>query len=138
MAAQKGSDLLIKVDSNGSGTFLTIGGMRSKSISFNAETVDVTDSDSSGKWRELLEGGGIKSATLTGSGIFKDSASEEDVRGYFFAQTIVEYQFIIPDFGTVEGLFQVTSLDYAGEYNGEVTYSMTFESGGVLAWTADT
>jgi phage major tail protein, TP901-1 family len=136
MAAQKGSDILIKVDSDGLGTFVTIGGMRSKSISFNAETVDVSDSDSVNKWRELLEGAGLKSATITGSGVFKDSAGEEDVRGYFFTGAIEEYQFIVPDFGTVEGLFQVTSLDYAGEHNGEATYSMTFESAGELTWTA--
>jgi len=136
MAAQKGSDVLIKVDSTGAGVFVTIGGMRSKSISFNAETVDVSDSDSVNKWRELLEGAGLKSATITGSGVFKDSAGEEDVRGYFFTQAIEEYQFIVPDFGTVEGLFQVTSLDYAGEHNGEATFSMTFESAGELTWTA--
>ena len=136
MAAQKGSDILIKVDSTGAGVFITIGGMRSKSISFNAETVDVSDSDSVNKWRELLEGAGLKSATITGSGVFKDSAGEEDVRGYFFTGAIEEYQFIVPDFGTVEGLFQVTSLDYAGEHNGETTFSMTFESAGELTWTA--
>lgn len=136
MAAQKGSDILIKVDSTGAGVFITIGGMRSKSISFNAETVDVSDSDSVNKWRELLEGAGLKSATITGSGVFKDSAGEEDVRGYFFTGAIEEYQFIVPDFGTVEGLFQVTSLDYAGEHNGEATFSMTFESAGELTWTA--
>lgn len=136
MAAQKGSDILIKVDSNGAGSFVTIGGMRSKSISLNAETVDVSDSDSVNKWRELLAGAGMKSATLTGSGVFKDTAGEEDVRGYFFAQSIEDYQFIIPDFGIIEGAFQVTAIDYAGEYNGETTYSMTFESAGELTWTA--
>jgi TP901-1 family phage major tail protein len=136
MAAQKGSDILIKVDSNGAGSFVTIGGMRSKSISLNAETVDVSDSDSVNKWRELLAGAGMKSATLTGSGVFKDTAGEEDVRGYFFAQSIEDYQFIIPDFGTIGGAFQVTAIDYAGEYNGEATYSMTFESAGELTWTA--
>jgi len=136
MAAQKGSDILIKVDSDGAGSFVTIGGMRSKSISFNAETVDVSDSDSVNKWRELLADAGMKSATLTGSGVFKDSAGEDDVRGYFFTQAIEDYQFIIPDFGTVEGAFQVTAIDYAGEYNGEATYSMTFESAGELTWTA--
>lgn len=136
MAAQKGSDILIKVDSDGAGTFVTVGGMRSKAISLNAETVDVSDSDSANKWRELLAGAGLKSATITGSGVFKDSAGEEDVRGYFFAQTLEDYQFIVPDFGTMEGPFQVTSIDYAGEHNGEATYSMTFESAGELAWTA--
>lgn len=136
MAAQKGSDVLIKVDSTGAGVFVTVGGMRSKSISLNAETVDVSDSDSTNKWRELLAGAGLKSATITGSGVFKDSAGEEDVRGYFFAQTIVDYQFIIPDFGTIEGAYQVTAIDYAGEHNGEATFSLTFESAGELTWTA--
>lgn len=136
MAAQKGSDILIKVDSDGAGTFVTVGGMRSKAISLNAETVDVSDSDSTNKWRELLAGAGLKSATITGSGVFKDSAGEEDVRGYFFAQTLEDFQFIVPDFGTMEGPFQVTSIDYAGEHNGEATYSMTFESAGELTWTA--
>lgn len=136
MAAQKGREVLVKVDTDGLGTFVTIGGGRSKAISFNSETVDVTDSDSVNQWRELLAGAGIRSATITLSGIFKDSATEEDVRGYFFAHSIDDYQFIMPDFGTVEGLFQCTALDYAGEYNGEATYSMTFESGGELTWTA--
>ena len=136
MAAQKGRELLIKVDTTGGGSFSTVGGLRSRAISFNGETVDVTDGDSANQWRELLEGAGIKSATITGSGVFKDSATEEDVRGYFFGGNIEDYQFIVPDFGTIEGAFQVTALDYSGEYNGEVAYSMTFESAGALSWTA--
>ncbi|MBL4757367.1 MAG: phage major tail protein, TP901-1 family, partial [Rhizobiales bacterium] len=39
MAAQKGKDLLLKVDSDGVGTFTTIAGLRARSISFNAESV---------------------------------------------------------------------------------------------------
>ena len=136
MVAQKGSDILIQVDSTGGGVFLTIGGMRSKSISLNAETVDVSDSDSVNKWRELLADTGFKSATITGSGVFKDTASEEDVRGYFFSQAIHDYRFTIPSFGTIQGDYQVTALDYAGEHNGEATFSMTFESAGQLTWTA--
>lgn len=136
MAAQKGSEMLIKVD-DGTGTFLTACGIRSKSISFNTETVDVTDSCSAGRWRELLAGAGVRSATITGSGIFKDTDMEEDMRRYFFDGEMFDAQFIIPDFGIIEGPWALTSLDYAGEYNGEVTFSMTFESAGQLVWTAD-
>ena len=136
MAAQKGSDVLIKIESATPGTFVTVGGMRSKSISLNSETVDVTDSDSSNKWRELLADAGIKSATITGSGVFKDSASEEDVRSSFFTQAFNEFVFIIPDFGTIDGPFQVSAIDYSGEHNGEATFSMTFESAGELTFTA--
>lgn len=136
MAGQAGRSVLIKVDSDGSGTFVTIGGIRSKNISLADETVDITDGDSTGRWRELLAGAGVRSAAMSGTGVFKDSAGEEDVRGYFFAGTIVDYQFIIPDFGTIEGAFQITGLDYSGEYNGEAQYGMSFESAGALAFTA--
>lgn len=136
MAAQKGRDVLVKVDTTGGGVYTTIGGGRSKSISLNSETVDVTDADSVNAWRELLEGAGIRTATITLSGVFKDSAAEGVVRGYFFAPSIRNYQFIIPDFGILQGLFQVSALDYSGEHNGEATYSMTFESAGPLTFTA--
>lgn len=136
MAAQKGSDILIRVDQTGLGNFVNVGGLRSKSISFNAEMVDATDSDSIGKWRELLMGAGIKSATLTGSGIFKDTTSEGLIRTNFFNQILAIYQFVIPDFGIVQGSHQVTSMDYAGDHNGEATFSMTFESSGFQTFTA--
>lgn len=138
MGAQKGREILIKVDSDGAGTFVTVGGMRSKSISLNKETVDVTDSDSVGQWRELLAGAGVKSASLSGSGVFKDSASESTILTYFNNDTIREYQFIVPGLGTFEGLFDIPSLEYSGEYNGEAQFSMKWESAGQLTFTAAT
>ncbi|HWK38896.1 MAG TPA: phage major tail protein, TP901-1 family, partial [Hyphomicrobium sp.] len=75
MAAQKGKDLLLKVDADGEGAYTTIAGLRTRSIVFNAESVDVTHAESAGQWRELLAGAGVKSARLTGAGIFKDAES---------------------------------------------------------------
>lgn len=98
--------------------------------------MDVTDSESAGQWRELLTGGGIKSARLAGSGIFKDAASDETVRGLFFNGTIRNWQMIVPDFGTVEGAFQVTALEFAGAHDGEVTFELALESAGARAFTA--
>lgn len=135
MAAQKGKEILIKVDTNGAGVFGTVGGMRSKSISLNKETVDVTDSDSVDQWRELLSGAGVKSASITGSGVFKDSANENVIRTNFLTDVIALYQFIVPGFGTFQGLFDITSLEYSGEYNGEAQFSMGFESAGPLTFT---
>lgn len=136
MSGQKGRDVLVKVDTTGGGSFSTIGGGRSKSIALNAEAIDITDADSTNEWREILDGAGIRTATISLSGVFKDSATEEDVRGYHFANSVDDYQFIIPDFGTIEGAFKCTSLEYSGEYNGEAQYSMTFESAGALTWSA--
>ncbi|MXN65705.1 phage major tail protein, TP901-1 family [Stappia sp. GBMRC 2046] len=135
MTAQKGKDLLLKCDADGAGNFVTVAGLRARRISLNAGAVDVTDADSAGRWRELLEGAGTRSASVSGSGIFKDGTSDAAVRGFFFDGTIRNWQVVVPDFGTIEGPFQIAGLDYAGEHNGEVTYDLALESAGALTFT---
>jgi len=58
------------------------------------------------------------------------------MRQTFFDGSIVGYQIIIPAFGTVQGRFQITNLEFAGEHNGEVTYDMALESAGELTFVA--
>ncbi|THH38311.1 phage major tail protein, TP901-1 family [Aliishimia ponticola] len=136
MGAQNGKDLLVKVDMDGSGTFQTIAGLRATRISFNAESVDVTSLESQGGWRELLAGAGMRSASISGSGVFKDASTDERARQIFFDSAIPDFQVIIPDFGQVQGPFQVTSLDYSGSHNGEATYEISLASAGQLTFTA--
>ncbi|MCJ7996108.1 phage major tail protein, TP901-1 family [Rhizobium cremeum] len=134
MVVQKGKDLLLKV-LDGS-AYMTVAGLRSKRLAFNAETVDVTDGESAGRWRELLAGAGVQRASLSGAGLFKDQASDARVRSAFFAGEIVSWQVVIPDFGTVTGLFQITALEYAGAHDGEVTFELALESAGQLSFGA--
>ncbi|MCB2110654.1 phage major tail protein, TP901-1 family [Albidovulum sp.] len=136
MVAQNGKDLLIKLDLTGGGQFTTIAGLRATRITFNAESVDITSLESQGGWRELLGGAGVRSAAVSGSGVFVDSATDDRARQVFFAATIADFQVIIPDFGIVEGPFQITSIDYAGSYNGEATYELSLASAGALSFTA--
>jgi len=132
MVAQKGKDLLLKIDNGGS--YVTVAGLRSKRLAFNAETVDVTDAESAGRWRELLGGAGVQRASLSGAGIFKDQSSDALVRSAFFGSTILNWQVVIPDFGTLTGPFQVTALEYSGQYNGEVLFELALESAGALTF----
>lgn len=134
MAAQKGKDLLIKMHDGSS--YVTVAGLRSRRIAFNAETVDITHAESAGRWRELLDGAGIKRAGLSGRGLFKDAASDALMRQSFFDGAVKNCQVVIPDFGTVQGPFQITGLEFAGEHDGEVTYDMALESAGELTFTA--
>ncbi|HHG90661.1 MAG TPA: phage major tail protein, TP901-1 family [Devosia sp.] len=136
MVAQSGRDMLLRLDQTGGGSFLTVAGLRTKSLSFNAAAVDTTDSESVGRWRELLAGGGLKRAALSGSGIFKDAASDALVRTMFFAGTIVDWQLVLPDFGTIEGLFQIVALEFGADHAGEVTFELALESAGEITFTA--
>jgi TP901-1 family phage major tail protein len=134
MGAQKGKDLLLKMSDGAS--FVTVAGLRSRRIAFNAEIVDITNEESTDRWRELLAGAGVKRASLSGRGLFKDAASDALVRQAFFNGAINDCQVVVPDFGTIEGPFQIASLEFAGEHNGEVTFDVALESAGALAFTA--
>ncbi|MGH1424723.1 MAG: phage major tail protein, TP901-1 family [Pseudooceanicola sp.] len=136
MAAQNGKDLLIKVDMTDAGQFETLAGLRATRVSFNAESVDVTSLESQGGWRELLAGAGVRSAAISGAGVFKDAASDERARQIFFDGQTPDFQVIIPDFGVVEGPFQVTALEYAGAHDGEASYELSMASAGALTFTA--
>ncbi len=134
MAAQKGKDLLLKMH-DGSG-LVTVAGLRSRQIAFNAQSVDVTHSESAGRWRELLDGAGVKRASITGSGVFKDAASDALVRDTFFSGALPQCQLVIPDFGSLTGPFQVTALEIAAEHDREVTFDLTLESAGEITFAA--
>ena len=136
MAAQKGKDLLLKLDQTGTGSFATVAGLRTKSLSLNAETIDTTHSESLGQWRELLDGAGVRRARITGSGIFKDAASDSLVRQLLFNGSIRAWQIVVPEFGTITGPFQITSIEYAGRHDGEVTFDIALDSAGELTFTA--
>lgn len=137
MALQKGRDMLLKI-SNGAtpAVFVTVAGLRARTVSLNARTVDVTDSDSAGGWRELLAGGGVRSLAVSGSGVFRDAASDAQMREAFFAQIARTWQIVVPHFGQFQGPFLIAALDYAGDHDSEATFALTLASAGEISFAA--
>ena len=138
MAFQKGSDFLLKMDTAPSGgpTFTTVAALQTKEIQISTELVDVTNQDSSGKWREALEGAGIKKASISGRGVFSDSATENAVLTSVTNGTIKQWQVVVPGLGTFQGLFQVTQMSYSGAHDKEVQYDVRLESAGAVSFSA--
>lgn len=134
MAAQKGKDLLIKLDEAGTGAFVTVAGLRATRLSFNQDTVDVTTAEAPGQWRELLAGAGLRSAAVSGSGIFRDEASDAALRRVLFDGITPAFQLVIPDFGTVTGPFQITNLEYSGNHDGEAAFEISLASAGQIVF----
>lgn len=134
MTAQKGRDLLIKIgDGQTPEAFTTVAGLKATTLAFNATNIDVTNADSTEMWRELLDAG-VKSAAVSGSGVFKDAASDAALRAAFFDQRLANYQVVIPHFGTLTGPFKLTSLQYEAPYDGEVKLSLSLASAGALSF----
>ena len=137
MTVQSGKDILLKIGDGGDPEgFTSVAGLRAKTISLNARTIDATHADSPGAWRELIAGAGMKTCAVSGSGIFVDAAADETVRQAFFNQTADTWRLIIPDFGTIEGAFLVAALEYSGRHDGEAAYAISLASAGALTFSA--
>lgn len=138
MPYQKGSDMLLKMDTAATGgpTFTTVAAIQTKDIQFSSETVEVTNQDSTNKWRELLAGAGIKKGTISGRGVFNDSVTENAVLQSLLDGTIKLWQAIVPGLGTFQGLFQVTQCQYQGPHDKEVQYDFKLDSAGAITFTS--
>jgi TP901-1 family phage major tail protein len=136
MTAQSGRNLLLKVHNTQTDQFDTVGGLRARGIGLAQELVNVTHGESEGRWRELIGDAGLRHGKISGSGLFRDAASDARVRGLFFDGAVTIWQVVIPDFGTIEGPFLVTALDYAGRHDEAITFEMVLESAGALTFEA--
>ena len=133
MAAEKGSAFLLKVgDGAEPPSYATVAGMRTTQMSVNGEAVNVTSKDSGG-WRDLLSGAGVRSVSVSASGIFTGSAAELRVKGHALAGTLDDYELSFESGERLRGRFLVTRLDYSGDYNGERNYAVSLESSGPVA-----
>ena len=137
MAKQLGKSMLLKRgDAASPEIFTTVAGLRPTNIGLNKGTLDITNKDSTNLWRELLAGGGVKSASFSGGGVFSDVAGDGLLRADFFGSILHNYQVIIPGFGTFTGAFDITSLEYTGEHEGAVEFSITLESADELVFAS--
>ena len=130
MAIEKGSAFLLKVGNGATPpVFTTVAGLRTTQLQVNAETVVVTNKGSGG-WRELLSGAGVRSVSLSGAGVFTGSAAEGRLKATALAGTLDDYRVSFESGETLTGKFLLTRLDYAGDFNGERTYTLALESSG--------
>lgn len=134
MSAQSGRDMLLKCH-DGANAFVTVAGLRSRHLAFNAASVDITSADSAGRWRELLAGAGVRRMALSGSGIFRDETAHGLVRQIFFDGAVRAWQIFIPHFGIVQAPFLIASLDYRADHDAAVMFDIALESAGEPGFT---
>ncbi|TXC72158.1 phage tail protein [Sphingomonas ginsenosidivorax] len=132
MAVEKGSAFLLKVG-NGAApvAYATVAGLRTTQLIVNGETVVVTTKESGG-WRELLSGAGVRHVSVAGAGVFTGSAAETRIRANALTGVIDDYRLSFESGETMTGKFLVSRLDYAGDFNGERSYTLSLESSGAV------
>lgn len=132
MAVESGAAFLLKLnDGNEPEQFVTVAGLRTTQMSIATDPVVVTNKGSGG-WRELLPTGGIKTVSISGAGVFTGSAAELQLKNRALSGMVDRFEVSFEGGERLRGTFQVTRLDYSGDFNGERTYTLTLESSGVV------
>lgn len=140
MAKQKGRELLIKLRTGTSPVvFSTLCGLNTKSMTINNNEVDVTTPDcvapGGALWTEVLSG--AKRVSVSGNGFFEDRTTEGALNTIAMDDDpLGVFQIIVPAFGTFEGTFFLSSVEYGGEAEGGVSYSFSLASSGAVTFTA--
>lgn len=139
MAKQLGRALLVKID-DGAGTKNNLCGLNSKSLTLNNSSIDVTTPDCTtpegALYTETLAG--LKNVSVSGDGFFEDSTAEARMNTVAMANdNSTDFEIVVPHFGTYAGTFRIASLEFGGETEGGVTYSISLESTGTVTFTAE-
>jgi TP901-1 family phage major tail protein len=140
MAKQLGRALLVKIgDGAGTEAFANLCGLNSKAITLNNSLIDVTTPDcttpAGALWTESLNG--VKNVTISGDGYFEDSVTELRMNTVAMsADPKCNFTVTVPAFGTYAGSFYIESLEFGGETEGGVTYSLSLTSTGAVTFTA--
>ncbi|WP_340286705.1 phage major tail protein, TP901-1 family [Sulfitobacter pontiacus] len=146
MAKQQGRLLLIKIgDGAETEAFTTLCGIQSKTLTVNNNNFDVTTMDCTAPggqlWQEVMTG--MRSVEVSGNGIFEGGTSLTRFKAIAFgtgvadtADAIGNFEVIVPEFGTFAGAFHVNSVEFGGEQDGAVTYSLSLASSGAVTFTA--
>jgi TP901-1 family phage major tail protein len=130
MPAEKGSAFLLKIGNGGNPiVYSTVAGMRTTQLSINGDAV-VTTNKGSGGWRELLSGAGVRSVSVSGAGVFTGSAAETRLKAKALAGELDDCELSFESGERMQGKFLVSRLDYAGDFNGERSYTLSLESSG--------
>lgn len=133
MAAQKGRSILLKIsDGVSPAGWTTISGIRSTSLSINNDSVDITTADEA-PIRTLMADTGLRSVSVSGSGVFKDDAGMNSIEDLAMNSNIQEFQLVFGNSDIMQGNFQVTSYEYTGEHTGEQTFSISLESASIIS-----
>lgn len=140
MAKQKGRLLLIKIGDSAPSNeaFTVLCGLISKTLTINNSEIDVTTADCALPggvlWTEVLAG--AKRVSVSGNGLFKDETAEATLNTLAMSENpAANFQIIVPAFGTFQGAFFVANVEYGGEKEGGVTYSLSLASSGPVTFT---
>lgn len=137
-ATQSGAGIIpgVIITAQASVGYTNVGGIRSKSFSVSAEEIDISNEDST-EWKNILDGAGMRSVAISGSGVVTSKASFVALQTAFLANALVQLIFLeVKSVQVWSAYFKVNSLEKSGDYNAESGLSISASSSGAVVLQA--
>ena len=136
MPLQISRDMTVSLGDGGQPeTFIPLTGLTARRFSLTANLIETTDLASASGWRELASGAGVRRMTVTAQGTLRSLAADQALRAAFAGQSQIRCRVTAPGLGVFSGPFLAEAIDYAGDDDGEATWSLTLASAGALSFT---
>jgi predicted secreted protein len=136
--AQAAFKMLLKVDFGQGAGFQNFAGVQTRSIKFPDTSVKITNADSEGNFRELIQGVSEDSMDFDADGIFISGAMMVQIIQARKNGLMLTYQVIVPGLGTYEGVFAIGSLEISGGQDDPLKFRTSFMSSGPIGFTPNT
>ena len=126
---------LFKLSALIDGEFTLVCGLQSTSATINAESVDTTD-NCSGRFRSILEGAGVRSFTISGSGVTRLPSALSFLLSSHFAQSHIYVKLTDGRGLELYSFMQITAFGNSASHNGAELFEITLESTGRVTTSA--
>ncbi len=114
--------------------YSNVGAIKAKSIAFKTKGINTTNQDSS-EWEMMLDNAGIRSMSVSGSGVYSGDVVMENLKVASMNNTLAQLAFIdVIKKKVYYGFYKVTQLQLSGNFDGEGNYSLSAESSGVITF----
>jgi len=141
MTARRGSQLLVKRGDGATPTeaFTTVGALRNATVEINGNPIDVTTNDdvdaNNEIWQTYITG--VKTMTVSGDGIAKAIEPAQSIYEDFAEGNVVNYEIVVPYFGTWTAPFIVSNMSIPAAYDGVIGFSLTLQLNGAPTFVAE-
>ena len=118
------------------GDFSSVAGIQAKSVSINAQEIDIT-SGSTDEWRTLLADRGTRSWDISGNGVMDDGALAKKLESRSIDNSLNWFRVIRSDQANraYTGKFKISTFNFEGNHDGSVNFDISLMSSGPLTIT---
>lgn len=137
MTAQKGNSVVLNIGNGASPSeiFTAVGGAQLTAMSVDQTIIDASDV-SSGAWRKVQSGSGVRSLIMRIRGVFEGSAAEEALRMMAFSGAANNFELHFGNGDVLSGSFVISAYERSGAHDDAEGYEATLQSVGAISFAS--